>query len=378
MFLAIREIARAKTRFLLLAGAVGLLVFLITFQQGLFGGLVTSFIGAVRNQNAPMLVFNDQARQNVEGSFLFPEQESAIAAVDGVAASGPIGQNTFTVLVQPDDEVVDEDAVVFGYELGGLGEPTTLSEGRLPTGPNEAVASAINADEGFDIGDEVQVVGVDGPVITIVGLGEDLQWSVSPSLFVSFDTFAAAQLAVNPAAGQVLPSLVAVEPEPDVSLDELSARIEAAVPGTEALTREEAVANNPGVQGTSQSFQIIFALAFVVVTLVVGFFFLILTTQKAKPLTLLRAVGAPSGYLVRNLVAQILLVMGAGIVIGAGLTVLVDSLVSDTIPIDLELRTIVITVVALLVLALLGGLVSVRRVLQIDPIRATTDSGRML
>jgi len=381
VFLALREIARAKIRFALLAGAIGLLVFLITFQQGLFGGLVTSFVGAVKNQNAPILVFNEQARQNVEGSFLFPEQEVAIAGVAGVAESGPIGQNTFTVLVRPDADAapVDEDAVVFGYELGGLGQPTTLTEGRLPSGPDEAVASAIDADKGFDLGDTVTIVGADGPLIEVVGLAEDTQWSVAPTLFVSFDTFAAAQRAVNPAAEVVLPSLIAVQPAPDIGLDELTARIDAQVAGVEALTREQAAAQNPGVQGVSQSFQIILALAFVVVTLVVGFFFLILTTQKAKPLTLLRAVGAPAGYLVKNLVAQILAVMGAGIVLGVGLTVVLDVVLrSGAIPLDLEPRTVAVTIGSLLVLSLLGGVVSIRRVLLIDPIRATSDGGRGL
>ena len=39
-------------------------------------------------------------------------------------------------------------------------------------------------------------------------------------------------------------------------------------------------------------------------------------------------------------------------------------------------RRLFLAVAALLVLALLGGLVSVRRVLQLDPIRATTAAGR--
>ena len=142
MFIALREISRSRVRFTLLSGAVGLLVFLITFQQALFAGLITSFIGAVENQNASVIVLNEQARRNVEGSFLFPEQVDAVAAVDGVAASGAIGENTFTVFVERDGERVDEDAVLFGYDLGGLGEPTSLVRGRLPSGPNEAVASA--------------------------------------------------------------------------------------------------------------------------------------------------------------------------------------------------------------------------------------------
>ena len=53
MFLAFKEMRRAKVRFGLLMGAVGLLVFLILFQQSLQNGLLTAFVGAIRNQSAP-------------------------------------------------------------------------------------------------------------------------------------------------------------------------------------------------------------------------------------------------------------------------------------------------------------------------------------
>ncbi len=378
MLLALTEIIRAKLRFALLSGAVGLLVFLIIFQQGLLGGLITSFVGAVENQDAPVLVFNAQARRNVEGSFLFDDQVDAVAAVDGVADTGRIGENTFTVLVEPDGtESVDEDAVLFGYELGGLGEPLTLSDGRLPAGPGEAVASAADADKGFDLGDTVRIVGEQGPEIVVVGRGDNLQWSVAPTLFVSYDTYEAAQRAVNPDADVVLTSLVAVSPADGVGLDTLTDRIDAEVDGVEALTRREAADLNPGVQGVSQSFDIILSLTFVVVTLVVAFFFLILTVQKAKPLTLLRAIGAPTAYLVRSLVLQILLVMATGIAIGVGLALLVAAATpTGDVPVELDGATIGQTIVVLFALSLLAGFVSIRRVLRIDPIRATVDSGR--
>lgn len=378
MFIALREISRSRVRFTLLSGAVGLLVFLITFQQALFAGLITSFIGAVENQNASVIVLNEQARRNVEGSFLFPEQVDAVAAVDGVAASGAIGENTFTVFVERDGERVDEDAVLFGYDLGGLGEPTSLVRGRLPSGPNEAVASERNTADGFALGAVVEIAGEDGPRIEIVGLGRDLQWSVAPTLFVSSDTFAAAQRAVNPDAGIVLASIVGVQPEPGTDAAALAERITREVSGVEALTREQAVRENPGVQGVSSSANVILGLAFLVVTLVVAFFFLILTRQNTMTATLLRAIGARPSYLVRALVIQILLVMAAGVVIGVALTSAVEALARSSVPTELEPGTVVTTVGTLAVLALAGGLVSIRRTLRIDPLRATINTGRTL
>ncbi len=376
VLLALREITRAKLRFGLLSGAVGLLVFLILFQQALLGGLVTAFIGAIDNQDSPILVFNDQARQSVEASFLRADQVDAVAGVEGVAASAPIGENTYTV--EAGGQRVD--GVLFGYPLGGeLGAPTTLTEGRLPERPGEAVASAADAADGFDIGDTVRIVGQDGPVIQIVGLARDLQWSVAPTMFVDYSTFEAAQRAVNPAARAILPSVVAVRPADGVDPGTLTDRIDAQVDGVEALTNDEAVSGSPGVAAVNQSFSIILGLAFLVVTVVVAFFFLILTVQKAKPLTLLRAIGAPSSYLVKNLLVQIVLVMAAGIAIGIGLVLLVRTATGGlSIAVTLEPSTVIPTIAGLTVLALLGGVAAVRRVLRIEPIRATVDTGTEL
>jgi Mn2+/Fe2+ NRAMP family transporter len=58
MFLAFREIRRARWRFVLLTGAVGLLVFLILFVQALSGALIGQFIGAIKHQSADVLVYS--------------------------------------------------------------------------------------------------------------------------------------------------------------------------------------------------------------------------------------------------------------------------------------------------------------------------------
>lgn len=365
---------RAKLRFSLLSLAIGLLVFLILFQQAIFGGLVKSFIGAVENQNAEVLVFSDQARKNVEASLIFPGLEAQIAAVDGVEFTSPIGENTFTV----DGGGESQDAAIFGYELGGLGEPTSLIDGRLPEASGEGVSSFSSENTGFEIGDTITVLGEQPAEITIVGIAEDARWSVQATIFTSYDTYVTARQASDPDS-QVLPSLIAVQPTEGTDPTGLAAAITEQVAGTEALTRQQAVDGNPGVQGVNSSFNIILALAFMVVVLVVGFFFLILTVQKSKPLTLLRAIGAPRRYLVQNLLGQIVIVMFAGIMVGVLLTLLVGAATTGgAIDVSLDPASVIPTIALLTVLALIGGVASVRRVLKIDPIRATMDAGSSL
>lgn len=369
MFLALKEMRRAKVRFGLLAGAVGLLVFLILFQQALLSGLINQFIGALKNQSGEVLVYNGQARKNLEGSIILPEQQAAIAAVEGVEVASPLGEATFTVVAGGEEK----DAAIFGYELGKPGEPTTLIEGRLPEADGEAVASEKDRDAGFDIGEVVQVQP-DGASITVVGIASDINYSVAPVLFVDFATYEQAKLTRNPDATEILPSAIAIKVADGQSAADVAARINAEVDGVEALTRQQAVDGSPGVSSVRTSFAVILGLFYLVVPLVTGLFFLIVTFQKASALTLLRAIGAPTRTLVVSLLVQVVAVMAIGSVIAFALYAAALQSVQN-LGVSVEIKPAVITSLVVLALALLTSLVAVRRVLQLDPLAATTGAG---
>jgi putative ABC transport system permease protein len=216
MFLALAELKRAKTRFALLSFAVGLLVYLILFQQSLTNGLVTQFVGSIRNQSAPVLVLGADARKNLAASRISTEQIEAVKAVPGIAQTGRMGQGTFTVgsskfANEPNPTKQFVDATIFGYDLGGLGQPTTLAEGRLPNADNEAVGSTLNKDTGFGVGDIV-TVQPGGEPITIVGLADEINYSVTPTFFTSWNTYAAARKVLNPDATEVSVTALLVSP----------------------------------------------------------------------------------------------------------------------------------------------------------------------
>ena len=369
MFLALTEMRRAKVRFGLLAGAVGLLVFLILFQQALLSGLINQFIGAIKNQSGEVLVFNEQARRNLEGSIILPAQQAAIAEIVGVGASSPLGEATFTV--SADGKEID--AVLFGYVVGQPGAPTSLVEGRMVAAANEAVASEKDRDAGFAIGDVV-TVEPDGAGITIVGIARDINYSVQPVLFVDFATFEAAKRTRNPDAETILPSVIAIKVAPGNSASDVATRINEQVDGVEALTRQEAVDGSPGVSSVRTSFTIILGLFYLVVPLVTGLFFLIVTFQKASALTLLRAIGAPARSLVWSLLVQVVIVMTLGSLIAFGLYSVAIQGVAN-LGVRVEVMPAVVTSLVVLALALLTSLVAVRRVLRIDPLLATTGAG---
>jgi len=373
MFLALREMGRARVRFGLLICAVGLLVFLILTQQAIEGGLITGFVGALRQQSAPVLVYSVDGERTLQGSVIDPGLEARIRGVNGVAEAGWIGQSTFTVRV---DGGAVSDAALIGYQHPGLGDPSRLSAGRRPVGPTEAVGSAAD----FTVGSRVRIVpsgpaGATGPVFTVVGLVKDAQIQVTSTLFVPWAGYEAAVKAANPDATIVLPSVIGVRPTPGVTDTELVNRINAASPDADALTRSQAASETPGVVQVQQSFQLIFLLYGLVVPLVTGLFFLIVTFQKAAALTLLRAIGARSGSLVRSLLIQVVLVVGGGIIIGIVLFAPLTLVSLGAITIRFDPRTVLFWSIGLLVLSVASALVAARRVLAIDPLEATTGGG---
>jgi putative ABC transport system permease protein len=228
------------------------------------------------------------------------------------------------------------------------------------------VASREDRSAGFGLGDTV--TSVDGGIaLTIVGLTERSRFSVSPTLWVTFDGYTALRKAANPDATAVVPSALALTPADGVSASELAARINDQVDGVQALTRSQAVSEAPGVSSVNTSFQLILVLAFLVVAVVIGFFFLILTVQKLSTLTVLRAIGAPTAYLVRALLTQIAVVVGIGVVLGGLLTYAAVKGASAGLPISIEPKALVVSAVGVVLLAVVGSLFTLIRVARIDP-----------
>ena len=116
---------------------------------------------------------------------------------------------------------------------------------------------------------------------------------------------------------------------------------------------------------------LILALAFFVVVLVTGFFFLIITVQKAQALTLLRAVGASTGYLLQNLLLQVALVTTVGTAIAGGLLVLAAATSNAGFQVRTDPVLILETGGAVLLLAVVASIGAIRRVARLDPAAAT-------
>jgi hemin transport system permease protein len=160
-------------------------------------------------------------------------------------------------------------------------------------------------------------------------------------------------------------------PSERVTPTALAERINATVNDADAVSRAVAADTAPGVAQVRQSFGVIFALYSIVVPLLTGLFFLIVTLQKAPSLVLLRAIGAAAGTLARSLVLQALVITGVGLAIGVGLFALLAG--REVGGLTVRFRPLAVTAWAALfvLLALIGTMASLRRVLRTDPLQAT-------
>jgi putative ABC transport system permease protein len=360
MFIAARDIWRSKLRFALLGGAVGLLVFLLLFLNTLSATLLDFFIGAIENNSADVLVYEDTARRNLQASRLDESMVDRVAAVPGVTAAAPIGELTLTV------EVAGEltDLSLWGVDLAGPGRPEPVVAGRLP-GPGEVVVDESGSAEGFEIGEIITLVP-SGTTLEIVGYVRDRRYAVVATAYSSFEQWVQVFETEFPGTPVVPLSLIGVETAPGEDAVALGDRITATVPGVEALDRKAAAAGTPGVDSISQSFSLIVGITFAVVVLVVGFFFLILTVQRLRTFTTLRAIGAGAGYLARSIILQILIVVLAGAALATGVLWLATLGSNPAFPLAVDGRLVMTATGAVLIASVLAGLLSIRRVARAD------------
>lgn len=381
MYIAVKEIRRSLGRFLLLTSAVALLVLLLLFFQAVGGSLTQGLTGAIEGSSADVLVYDERARRNPSASVLAPDAVEDVAAIEGVVDAAPIAITIATGrsdAIEPEEGApVEEggaqvDVALFGGDGEGASVPAEISEGRLPDAAGEALVGETALSAAFAVGDEVTV----GPTtFTIVGRSDGAAFSVLPTLYVGLEDYTAV---VQDRAGTPIDvplSLVGVTVGDGADPAAVAQAITEGVDGVEALDRATAVAELPGVGTVTQSFSILYLLLFIVVTIVTGVFFLILTVQKRASLVLLRAVGAGRRDVLVPVLLQVVGVVGIGAVLGAGAASGLLWLARDTFGSTVSPTTALLTVGAILALGLVASLGAVRRVLAIDPVEAVNPSG---
>ncbi|MEZ5379635.1 MAG: ABC transporter permease [Acidimicrobiales bacterium] len=355
MFLALRELLVGRARFGLVAAVVGLIALMATLLSGLAVGLVDDGISGVRRLPVTDIAFQDGAdavfsRSTLNDANLDPWTESGLEV-------SPLG---VTFLNARTDTSGTIDIALFGVPADSFLAPDQQARQAL-SGPAGIVLSDSFEAEGIKIGDELTIVGVD-EVLPVLGFTFTGSYGHVDIAFSSLDTWQQLQYGDN-AKGRF--SAIAINTDDTSGFAALDADA-----GTDTMSKQAAYKGSPGYSGETQTMTLIRVFLLAISSLVVGAFFVIWTVQRTQQIGLLKSIGASNFYVISDAVGQLAIILvvatTAGALVGTG----VGQLVGGAIPFRLEASAVLTTAASLIVLGLLGSIVALRRIVNVEPIVA--------
>lgn len=364
MRIALRELLRRPGRFVTVGSALTVLVLLLLFLGGLLDGLYLNSTGAVRSLDADAIVFSDDARQSFLRSDVPADVRAEVEAVDGVAEVGGLGVTLLGVRLEGEPIEESADAAIVGYQL---------SSGSLPEVPSPGTAwiDGELADQGVGEGDTL-LVGPAATPVEVIGYVDDTNYLQQAGVWVHPDTWREVQAANRPdtvIAPDAFQALV-VRTDADADPAQVRAAIDEATGTTESLSQSDTVAAIPGIEEQNATFTAVIGVTVFVTGLVVALFFALVTLERIGLYAVLKAVGASSATLVAGVVLQAAVVAVGAFVLGGALTVGLERAIPQGVPLILQPSRATSTFVAVAAAAVIGALVSLRRIVRIDPASA--------
>ena len=360
MKLSLRELRRRPGRFAGATLTVAVLSFLVLFLGGLLDGLYLGSTGAIRAQEADVFVYSDTSRDSFLRSRVDGDLRAAVESVEGVDAVGGLGIALVGAKVPGESELAD--ASVIGYELPPVGVPE-------PPAAGEAWADSRLKGFGVEDGDTLLLGPAEVP-ITVIGFVDDTNYLLQGALWVEPGTWREVQNASRPDAAIADGSFQVLVVQGDGDAAELARVIDEATGATSSLTKAEAELSLPGTKEQRSTFLFIIGATLVVVVAVVALFFALITLERVPLYGVIKAIGGSTRQLFSGVVVQAIVVTLIGFTAGAVLAALLDAVAPPALPLDITGSRTVTALAWLIVCAVVGSLMSLRRVVRIDPATA--------
>lgn len=394
MFLALRDIVSARGRFSLISFVVGLITVLLVMLTGLTGGLAKHNTSALEALDPERYVFTSDEPSFQESQVTTSDVQEWQELVDADSQVTPLGTAQtrleagsamgVAVLGLPAGTTVPAPVVsgagAAGTEIAGAtGTGVAAEAGADSAAPQEAqepqdvilgedgivVSHEIVAEAGVQPGETVEIGGVEQPVSAVVA---DEHYSHQPVVWASTQVWQQISRAHDDVVGTVL-AVDTRDRHAGALRDEEWQDAEYQT-GDSAATVEDSFSGLAAYQSEQASLQLIQMLLYAISALVTVAFLSVWTIQRSRDLSVLRALGASPGYVWKDAMGQAAVVVGIGVVLGAGVGWAAGVWAGGSVPFDLQWTTIVVPAAGIWVLGMCGALVATRRVKKIDPASA--------
>ncbi|OZU87490.1 ABC transporter permease [Virgibacillus indicus] len=354
MFLAIRELIHAKFRYVLIGFIMVLVASLIFIISGLAKGLSADNASAIQNLETDYIVVDAEAESDITKSFIDREKLDEIEQISGVEKANTLSIRMMNASVNGTEQ--NEDVALFVTEADGMLIPS-ITEGNSITQDNEVIADSMLKREGLKLGDTLKFG--DESEYTIAGFADKQRYSHTSVLYME-------------ASGRDRINAVTIQANPG-KIDEIKNGI-----GNDfdILTAEEALQGIPSYSSEQASLNMMIVFLFVIAAFVLAAFFYVITLQKRDQFGVLKALGAKTIYLVKSLLGQVVLISVICIAIAVGLTMGIKALLPADMPFLLEVSGLIQTSLLVLTVSVIGALISLVQVVNIDPVEAIEGAGK--
>ncbi|WP_232009830.1 ABC transporter permease [Actinomyces howellii] len=326
-------------------------------------GLSHAYRAAVESWSADAVILTEASNDNIGASRLSDTQVAATRAA--LASSEPperlVAQ---AVVVEGQEETTRTDAYAFGIDLTGGLSPSVVAGRPISDPATEVLIDESLTQEGWALGDTLGLAGTNARW-TVVGLTRDLTFQTAPVITVDAQALIDLGDPLSPAVNAMIVPGGGLD---DTSRSEVASAL--AQDDLVMMTPADFIGELPGYSAQVLTFSLMIGALVVIAALVLGIFLYVLTLQKRAVLGVLKARGVPTRYLVVAGGFQTAMLAAAGVILGLVATQLTGWLLPASVPFRPSLALDAVITVAFVVMAVLGGLMSVRVVSRIDPAEA--------
>lgn len=378
-YLATKEMLRNKARFLVVVLIVALITLLVLFTAALGDGLALTGKEYIENMDADLIIFQADVDISIPASQLDRATLNNISRVAGVEDVGPIGFAVASIVLGDEETRHKIDVSLIGVEPGKPGSPSVFEGVELHSRrANEVVLDQNVLDKAdFAIGSTIDLKVIQGAKeeiysLTVVGHTGGQHYFFLPGVFVPLRTWdrIRPQADPNQVRSDITFNIAAVKLQNPRALPGMSRTIEAQVNGVEVA---DPVATYRATQGFTEMQSIIDTqqqFVVIIVMLVIGSFFQIQTLQKVAQIGMLKTIGASDRLIAASLLVQVTLTTVAGVALGGAAVWAIAANLPPDIPAVFDGTKVLIAAISLLVSGPVAGLVALRTVLRVEPLRA--------
>jgi putative ABC transport system permease protein len=377
LYLSFKEVWRNRSRFFLFSLVIALITLLVLFIAGLGEGLSSANKEYLDKLNADLLVFQEDVSYSTLESRLEYSVLKNVRRMPGVADIGAIGFSNVSILMPDGSEAVDVSLI--GIEPGKPGSPPAFEGEPIRTKRAKEIVldSSVAEAVGVQVGDQITVKTTQGTDdefynLKVTGITDGRQYFFQPSVFVSLQIWDQIRPQATPGGigGEIVPNVFAVQLEDPTALAEMSAYLQSRVSDIEVTDIKTAYESSPGYSEQQGTLNTMKGFTFLIGVLVIGGFFQIQTLQKVPQIGMLKAIGTSNHIVAIAAILQIFFVTIFGVLIGSAATFGLALGLPAGIPILFQGTSILVAIIALMLIGPIGGMVSVRMALKVEPLTA--------